>query len=479
MFLLRRDGQSLIEILIAVAIFTTVVGAITIAFSGGQIAAVDAEKAINAGEYAIEGREALRSIASQSWGELTDGNHGLEFVSGVWGLSSESDARGDFTRTIAIATLDSNTKIATTTISWVSGPFRNQKTEIVEQLMRWDNPVQGVCKIGPLTGNWANPQSLGSGDIGPGNAGTDIVVKLPYAFLSGVATSANKPDIFVFDVSNPSQPSMVRSLDIGSGGINSLFLKGNYLYAASSNNSKELIIFDISNPLNINQAGFYNLPEDADAVSVYAFSNTVAIGRVDTATNELAFLDVSTPTAPQLLLEASIGGNIYDFTASGDSLYFVSQKPDSDVWVYDITDPASPVFVTSYDIPNTTGSVGLFIQESFVDESSFNLLVGNTDDEFIVIGATTTQSSGWYVRDQLNVVGDPNDIVCVEGNLAFIVTTNSNKEFAILDISNPDNIYESAYLNFPQSGSGIDFADNKVYMSVRSNDSLRIITAGP
>ncbi len=479
MFLSSRKGQSLIEILIAVAIFTTVVGAVTIAFSGGQISSVDAEKAINAGEYAVEGREAVRSISNRSWNELTDGVYGLKFVNGEWTFSGASDARGDFTRTVSIASLDSNTKIATTTIAWTSGPFRNQETEIVEQLMRWSNPVQGVCKIGPLAGDWAHPQSIGSGDIGAGNSGTDVVVKLPYVYVSGTAATGAKHDIFVFDVSNPIQPNMVRSLDIGSGGINSLFLKGNYLYAASPNDSKELIIFDISNPLNINQAGFYNLPGSADAISVYVFSDTATIGRTESATNELTFLNVSNPVSPQIISEISTGGNIYDFTASGDRLYFTSQQSDPDIWVYDISNPLNPSFVTNYDIPGTTEDISLFIQESSAGGGTLNILDGNIQNEMIVIGATTTLSSGWYVRDRLGVLGDPNDIVCVEGELAFLATTNSNKEFLILNITDPDNITEYAYLNFPQSGSGIDFVDNKVFMSVRSNDSLRIITAGP
>ena len=33
--------------------------------------------------------------------------------------------------------------------------------------------------------------------------------------------------------------------------------------------------------------------------------------------------------------------------------------------------------------------------------------------------------------------------------------------------------------NFPQVATGVDYEDNLVYVSVRSNDALRIITSSP
>jgi hypothetical protein len=473
----KNGGQSLIEVLVAIGIFMTVVGAITTVLYGGQSAVVDAENANTASEFAIEGREAVRSIKTRDWNELTDGSHGLIF-SDQWFFTDSSDSKDIFTRVIEIATVDSNTKIATTTVTWTT-EGRTQKSMVVEKIARWDNPAQGVCKIGPLSGNWANPQTLGSADLGAGVSGTDVVVKLPYVFVSGVSSTAAKHDVFVFDVTNPNMPQKIASLDIGSGGINTLFLKGNYLYAASPNDSKELMIFDISVPASINLVGSYNLDGGADGLSVYAFENTVAVGRARAATYELAFLNATNPVSIQMVAEYATDGDIHDFAASGEKLYLVSEQSDPDVWVYDISNSLSPTFVTNYDIPGITEDISIFVQEGQAGAPVSNILVGNEQDELLVIGATTTLASGWYVRDRLGVSGQVFDIVCVENNLAFLATSNSNKEFIIVNIANPDNIVEYASLNFPQMGTGIDFADNKVFMSVRSNDALRIITSGP
>lgn len=470
-----KQGQSLVEVLVAISIFLTTVGSVALVVYGGQSISIDSENAGRAGEYAKEGVEAIKSIRNQNWNSLTDGTYGAVYSGGAWSLQGTSNSDDIFTRELKIETIDANTKIATTSVKWSTDPTRTQKIEIVEKLHNWNNPAQGSCKIGPLTGNWASPQVLGSGDLGPGVSGTDVVVKLPYAFMSGTASTANKPDVFAFDVSNPAIPTLLDSNDIGANGINSLFIKGDYLYAASPNDSKELIIFNISNPSNILEVGSYNLSGSADGLSVYVFGNTAAVGREDSASYELAFFNVSIPASPTLISQITTGGDVNDFAATSDKLYVVSEESDEDIWVYNISDPLNPSLITTYDITGETADLSIFIEES--SGAPVNLLVGNEEDELVTIGATST--GNFYVRDRINLLGDVNDIVCVAGNLAFLSTGNSNKEFIIINVNNLDDITEYASLNFPQNGTGIDFADNKVFMSVKSNDALRIITSGP
>lgn len=469
-------GQSLVEILVAITVFITVAGAITTALYGGQNAGVDAENATSAGELALEGREAVRSIRNRSWTELTDGVHGLNFSGSQWVLLGASDTRDIFTRVVEIASPDANTKIATTTITWSTDPQRVQRTTVVEKLSRWDNPSQGTCKLGPLTGNWTNPQVLSSVDLGAGISGTDVVVKLPYVYMSGVSSTASKHDIFVYNVSNPSSPQFSASLNIGSNGINALFARGNYLYAASPNDTKELIIFDISTPGSISEAGYFNLTGSTDAFSVIAFGpSTVAIGRDEAASKELTFLNVANPASPSIISEVAISDDVNDFTATNERLFLVSEDSAPDIWVYDITDPLNPTFVNSHQLGDND-YISIYLQ----DKDGYSLLIGSENEnsnQLMTIGATNTAQM--YIRDTIVPGGEVNDIVCVESDLAFLATTNSTKEFLVMNVLNPDNITEYASLNFPQMGTGIDFADNKVFMSVRSNDALRIITSGP
>ena len=75
-----------------------------------------------------------------------------------------------------------------------------------------------------------------------------------------------------------------------------------------------------------------------------------------------------------------------------------------------------------------------------------------------------------------NTGGQVNDIY-IRDYLAFLATSNSTAEFQAVNItSKATPILHSSY-NFPQLGTGITYRNNVVYMSVRSNDALRIITS--
>lgn len=476
----KNSGQSLIEVLVSLGIFALVVTAIFTLFYGGQSLSVDSANAQNAAEYASEALEAIRTMRDRDWASLTDGQHGLVLIGGQWEFTTttNSDSRDIFTRVVSIKAIDVNTKQASTSVSWQTDPLRPQKVELFERLTNWRNPLvlSGVCSSDPLSGNWASPQVLGSADLGPGNQGTDLVIRLPYVYVSGVAADAGKPDIFVFNVSNPSQPVQTATLNIGAGGINALALKDDHLYAASANNSKELIIFDISTPGSISEVGFFDLDGDADALSVFVFNGTAAVGRKEGNDRELAFVDVSSPGQPNFISQFSTGnGAVNDITAGINLLYAATKETTGEIWTYDISNPSNPSFISSYNVPAASDSISIFIQD--IGGVPANLLIGNENSELVVVGATTTDQM--YVRSRINLGGKAKDITCVEGDLAFLATTNSTKEFMIVNISNPDNIFEQAYFNFPQEGTGIDYANNKIFMSVRSNDALRIIGPGP
>ncbi|TSC88808.1 MAG: outer membrane adhesin-like protein [Parcubacteria group bacterium Gr01-1014_3] len=468
-----NTGQSLVEVLVAMGVFVISTTAVFFLFYGGQSLNIDGITSQEALNIANEGLEATRAIQGRNWYELEDGVHGLVFQNNEWmfGSTSVSDADGIFIRTVTISTINENTKQASTTITWQTEAGRTQEIELAAQFTKWTAPVQG-CVSDPISGNWANPQVLGSVDIGSGNEGTDVAVKLPYAFVSGVSTSAAKPDLFVYNVSNPAAPTLVKSIDIGAGGINSIVILGDYLYAASGNDSKELIVFSIINPVNTAEVGSYNLTGTTDAYSVAAFASSTAIGRGSAAAYELAFLNVSNPTLPTLTSQVAINGSVKDIQATLTKLFAVGQESDEDIWVYDVSNESNPTLLGTHDIAGTTEDLSIFITEN----GGTTIFDGNEQNELITIGATNTAQM--YVRDRINVGGDVNDITCVEGSLVFLATSNTTKEFLIVNATDPDNLVEHASLNFPQKGTGVEYVQNKVYMSVKSNDGLRIVGPG-
>ncbi|MEK9186130.1 MAG: hypothetical protein AAB885_00935, partial [Patescibacteria group bacterium] len=291
---------------------------------------------------------------------------------------------------------------------------------------------------------------------------------------------SSKHDIFVFDVSNPASITLVKSLDIGSGGIEDLYVSGNYLYAASPNDNKELIIFNnVSTPASMSEVGSYNLTGSSDALAVFAFGSTTVIGRTESASNELVFLNVANPNIPTIILQTSTGGDIEDFYANGTTLYLVSQQSDPDIWWYDISNPLTPVFINNYDIPGTTEDVSIYLQNK---NGQANLIAGNeNNNEVRTVGTYSSTTGDFYLRDILPIGGDVLDVICAKGDidLYFLATANSNQEFVIVNGNNPDSLSVHGTFNLSNIATGIDFYNNRVYVAVRSNDSLKILGPGP
>jgi type II secretory pathway pseudopilin PulG len=465
-----KSGQSIIELLIAIGIFVLMASAALLLFFGGQSLSIDSSNAQQALDYASEGQEAVRSVAHRDWDELVNGEHGIVYQSGQWQFSGASTDKEIFTRTIFIDDVDANTKRASTTVTWQLSANRIQNIELVQYLTQWENPLVGGCKTDPISGDWYNPVVLGSTDLGPGNEGTDVIAALPYVYMSAEASSASKPDVFVIDASNVADPQVVRSVDIGAKGVNALYLNGSFLYGSSDGNNKELVVLNVGDPVNMSEATSLDLIGDADATAIFGIENAVYIGRVNNSSAELVVIDVSDPLNPFVATSFEIGGKVNGLSATSHKLYVSTDRSDKDVWIYDIENPTAPVLLTTYDLPvgDTILGVGFRLPG--------DILAGGSN-QLWVLGATTTDSI--YVRDSIETGGSSNDVACVADNLAFLATNNSTKEFMIVDISNPDDIKEVAFFNFPQVGTGMDFAQNMVFLSVRSNDALRIIGPGP
>jgi len=67
--------------------------------------------------------------------------------------------------------------------------------------------------------------------------------------------------------------------------------------------------------------------------------------------------------------------------------------------------------------------------------------------------------------------------VLAQDYLVFLGTEDANKELKIYNIGNAANITFWSDLNFPQVVTGMAYERNTIYISVRSNDALKIITS--
>jgi prepilin-type N-terminal cleavage/methylation domain-containing protein len=150
--LTKQYGFSVLEIILAVALFAIIASGAVASMIGSFSATRLAEEQTQAGMLAAEGAEAVQSIRDQSWNNVTNGAHGLTKSSGQWAFNSTSDVTGKFTRVITIldvfrdaggtivttgGTLDPDTKKVLVVVSWLAGPNRNNGVTINIYVTRW------------------------------------------------------------------------------------------------------------------------------------------------------------------------------------------------------------------------------------------------------------------------------------------------------------------------------------------------------
>ncbi len=167
-----QKGFSVIEVIIAAAVFVTFAsGAVVAVISAINTNRLGAEQTI-ANQYTSEGMEAIRSIRNQSGGFATlaakagVGNQGIAVSGGVWIFSGANNTLASdnrFVRTIVVTsvqrdasgnivasggTVDGNTYKVVVTTSWNFNTARANSVQLTEYLTNWKQKKGGMVVFG-------------------------------------------------------------------------------------------------------------------------------------------------------------------------------------------------------------------------------------------------------------------------------------------------------------------------------------------
>lgn len=148
-----RRGFSLIEIILAVAIFGLLGLIVASAFIYGRESTAVASDRNRASELANEGIEAVRNIASASYANLsayTNGtNYYLTVVGNQWNLiTTPQVVDGTFTRTIIFADGPNGSRQATANVSWQENGQRQGSVSASTYLANWKAATAQPNKTG-------------------------------------------------------------------------------------------------------------------------------------------------------------------------------------------------------------------------------------------------------------------------------------------------------------------------------------------
>lgn len=149
---LQKKGFSVIEVLLASAVFVLFsTGIVMVLLQSLILNRLGEEEAI-ANQYAVEGIEATRSIRNQSFDALgnTQGT-GISRLDGAWVFSGQNNVLdGKYQRVIEISdaerngsdivesggTADTDTKKVIVTVTW-AGPSQENSVVLITYLTRW------------------------------------------------------------------------------------------------------------------------------------------------------------------------------------------------------------------------------------------------------------------------------------------------------------------------------------------------------
>lgn len=478
-------GFLTLELLIAIMVFSFVMTGAFLVASEGQTMGLDIGMSTN-GVTRV-----LSSIQSET--------QSASALAGFNALGDDTTTSGPYTNTQTVRSISPCLKALSHDIGWAS----EQNRSLYAQLETYISSIEiaqtfdGGCDPIPPS-EWDNPDSFGSIDVG-GSDGTGVAVRsligTRYAFLSSSPSAPGQEDFYVFDVEDPQNPTEEAKIHTGAG-LNGIAAGGTYVYALHNQNTNQLQAIDVedpSAPVVVAEVSLPNMvytcsPASAPCLSgrsiayhdgyVYIGTQYLAFGTPPLQNNELHIFDVSTPSTPVWKGSANIDNNVNDIEVYGNYAYLATSGDARELMIVDIEDPTDPEVVGLYDAPwsaKDAWSVALHNSVIYLGRSR----AAPGDYDFLTIDVATPASPTLLGRLRLVMNGASSALtgLVVQGNLAFVGTTDTNDEFRVIDISNPGapTAYGCPPYNYSARVHQLVYADNYIFAANESNDSLRII----
>lgn len=450
----------MVEILLAIFIFT--LASVGMYYLSMDVLQKDSKLALNtqASFYAQEGLEAVRSIRDRNFLNLVEGVHGLQNNAGVWTFGPPPEMIDSvYQRKIEVSAVyrndlgqidvegsiyDPYTKRIESDVIWYERGVTPRMTALSEYLSDWkgDDWVTTTCEefasgtmestgsqesAGPPSGNCymrleemenpGNVLSFFSGMSGNSHS-NDVEVDGAYAYL----VARKSPELYVVNISDPSNPVKVAELALDGGGVDETFVTkyGNYLYIGVGKKTAGLVIVDVSNP-----------------------SNPVKVNAVD------------------------VGGASYKSAVSGNFLFVpVAGKGTGSLKVYDISNRVTPSYVGTVTTGDQVRSVDIGGNYAYVGLNN-STGWGNPSKTFeihnITVPSAVTKVSDLEIGDWINVVK-------VSGPMAYLGTTwhNGNDTLITVNINNPSAPVLSHSLALGNSVLDMAVYDGHVYAAMDS-----------
>ena len=177
-----KKGVSLIESILAVALFGMLVTALVGSYIYGQESIMTSGNRNRAVLLAEEGLEVAANIRDNDFANLVDGTYGIGRSGGEWQFSGSSDSVDIYTRELEISAIDDERKSVVSTVTWQQNEQRQGEVELETILANWASPYSNLCAFqGPElaidSGSFSKTSKEVSFTIENGAANCEIVIE--------------------------------------------------------------------------------------------------------------------------------------------------------------------------------------------------------------------------------------------------------------------------------------------------------------
>ena len=127
----------MVEVLLAISVTVMFVSFIIGGLVYSQESSDLSGKRNRATFLAEEGLEATRNIRDNGFLNLVDGSYGLSTLGNEWNFLGVSDTTEIFERTVNISTVNADTKLITSSVTWPQNAQRNGNVTLETYLTNW------------------------------------------------------------------------------------------------------------------------------------------------------------------------------------------------------------------------------------------------------------------------------------------------------------------------------------------------------
>lgn len=453
-------GQSLVELLIALGIFVTMVSVVVFILLSSYVSNLKSGENTQALFLAEEGLEAVRSIRDNNWGNLAAGSHGLEVSGSDWMFSgSQEDLSSKLkegARQVIVEDIDSSRKKITSKVTWKSPQGLPRETSLVSRLTNWTGAASAA--------RWVLPTKEGSLNLSGNQDGLKVQAQGNYAYL---VRNGGSPDFAVIDISDTQNPLLVGSLSL-TGNPRDIVVSGSYAYVASDSDTQEFQIIDVSNPSSPSISGAFDAPGGANASGIYFSASTAYLVRRSSAQDEFLAINVSDPSSPTLISSLNLASAGNAVVVLGNYAYVASSFDNQELQIIDMTVSNQPRISGSY---NLSGSSDGFSIAGF----GGRVILGRNNGLIYLFDVENPNSPVFL--GSFNAQGVVNDLA-LGGNYVFLTADSSGAEFQVVDISAPASPSPIGSLDIsPSSGVAFDQGEDRAFIASGADNEEFIILA--